>query len=462
MLSPEGRVHGVESSNSIVVIDYPERIEKIGGYIETLEQAAAKYRLGQTAPSIAQQINGVQDTIVEANVVRVFQTQYVLPSILTQAIAPLLSQNGQVSPVELENKLVVADTAANVQRIAQALTELDQPRPQVRIWALIYDCSTADLERLGVNWSAGVNGASIAAATGAAAHSIAVDAVTSPVATGANGIVTLTSLNRYVNVESIIQALDTADDSRLLADPNVVVMNHETAEIQIVTEVPYQQLTQGIQGGTIGTTEFREAGVTLNVIPHIADDETISLVVNPRFSLLTGFTETNNAPIIDRRETTTTVRVANNQTIVLGGLRQRTRIAERSSIPGFSQIPYIGKLFRHRSASTRESELLVFITPQIVANQCYSTSRENCVKQFLQEEINKTPTDPRPYGIEVLRIEQGAQEKQIDQFKHLKQRHLQQPASTKTSSESFDIPWSQVFESETELIDVGLSDLDVH
>lgn len=472
MLSPEGRAHGIASSNSIVIIDYPQRIQQVRQHIETLELATEKYRNAQVAPTLSDPLAAAAGLRADGEVVRVFPTQYVSASTLTEAITPLLSESGRVSPVELENKLVVADTASHIARVEQALAQLDRPRPQVRIWALIYDCSTDDLERLGVNWSSGLTGRGVVAATGAATQAITIDAVTEPITSGANGLLRLTSLNRYMNMESVVQALETAGDSRLLADPNVVVMNHETAEIAIVTEVPYQQLTQGIEGGTIGTTEFREAGVTLNVIPHIADDGTIALVVNPRFSLLTGFSETDNAPIIDRRETTTTVRVANNQTIVLGGLRQRTRISEHSAIPLIGEIPYLGKLFRHRSDSTRESELLVFITPQIVMDACTGTAREHCVNQFLQAEIDQTPTSPIPFGIETLRSEHEARTREVDQIRHFKSTHQRQQPSRgatqcestecqSTECQSFDIPWDEAFQHESELIDVGLSDVNL-
>ena len=402
MLSPEGRAHAVASSHSIVVVDYPQRIEKIRKHIDTLENAAARFRLSNesTTPATIQSQPAAQSTQV-----RVFRPQYVSATVLSEAIVPLLTQTGRVAAIELEDKLVVSDTPESLDRVAMALEQLDQPRPQVRIWALIYDCGIEDLERIGVNWRSGANSSSIDAATGNPAQSILLDTVTSTVSGGANGALTLSSLNSNFSLTSVVQALNTADDSRLLADPNVVVMNHEPAEIAIVTEVPYQQLTQGLEGGTIGTTEFREAGVTLNVTPHIAQDETISLLVNPQFSLLTGFSEPDNAPIIDRRETRTTVRVANNQTIVLGGLRQRTRILNRSSIPLIGKVPYVGHLFRNRSASARESELLVFITPQIVQPDYLGTQRENCIGRELQKEIDLTPTGPIPFGYPAIKAE---------------------------------------------------------
>jgi len=305
----------------------------------------------------------------------------------------------------------VTDNAQAIARIAEALQQLDLPRPQVRIWAMIYDCGLEDIKACGVNLNSRVNGMSMNAATGNPAQAIALDTVTSTVASPANGLMTLTTVNDMGTLTGVIQALETSDDSRLLADPNVVVMNHEQANISIVTQVPYQQLTQGIDGGTIGTTEFRDAGVKLSVTPHIAADNTIALVINPSFSLLTGFTEGDNAPIIDQRETSTTVRVENLNTLVLGGLRQRTRLVEKSGIPGLKKIPYLGNLFKFRRATARESELLVFITPEIVTPQYGGTARENCVAGKSRQELEATPSYPIPFGREVMRAEELAERK---------------------------------------------------
>ncbi|WP_436715202.1 secretin N-terminal domain-containing protein [Roseiconus lacunae] len=422
LLSPEGRAHAIASSNSMLIIDYPIRIEQIQTHVKALEAAAKAFQSREQARLNPSNTADPELAAVATNEVKVFRTQYVDPATLAEAVNALLSEQGRIAPIEMENKLIVSDLPENVARVAAAVQQLDQPRPQVRIWAMIYDCSTEDLDRLGINWNSSIAGTAVDAVTGVASQSAVLSTVTSPLATGNNGMLTITSLNDQVDLEGVIQALRTADDSRLLADPNVVVMNHETAEIEIVTEVPYQQLTQGIDGGTIGTTEFREAGVTLNVIPHIADDGTIAMVVNPRFSLLTGYSETDNAPIIDRRETNTTVRVADGQTIVLGGLRQRTRISEQTAVPVLGTIPGIGKLFKHRSASTRESELLVFITPQIVGNHCIGSQREYCVEQFLSNQVRQTPTDPVPFGIETVRAEQqscGHHDSTVVQWGHM-------------------------------------------
>lgn len=429
LLSPEGRVHAVESSNSLLIMDYQDRVANVRKQILSLENAASSRASNQIVAGGTQQSGiGTQQNgfggaagdlrmqLADQIKVQVFRPQFVVASQLVQAVTPLLSSVGRISSLEQDDKLVVSDLQANLEQIRGALEQLDAPRPQVRIWALIYDAGIEDLHACGVNFNSGLNGSGLASG-GTPAHSIGLDAVTAQIAGPTNGVLTMSTVNRLGSMTSVVQALDTSDDSRLLADPNVVVMNHEEAQIQIVTEVPYQQLTQGIEGGTIGTTEFREAGVTLLVTPHIATDTTISMDVNPQFSVLTGFTEGDNAPIIDRRETRTTVRIGHLQTLVLGGLRQRTRIVEKSGIPGLSKVPFLGHLFRFNRSTARESELIVFITPEILTPEYIGTGREVCIADRISMEADLIPTDPIPFGMDVLRAEKQAEKDALNTFR---------------------------------------------
>jgi general secretion pathway protein D len=194
----------------------------------------------------------------------------------------------------------------------------------------------------------------------------------------------------------VVQALKQLTNARLLADPTVTVIDREKASIQIVTEIPYQQLTQTGNGGNIGTTAFREAGVTLSVSPKIANDGTLQLDVTPTFSRLAGFTQGPlPAPIIDKREASTTVRVADGQTLVIGGLRQRSDTRERRGVPYLKDRKYVGPLFRARNDTVRESELVVFITSEIVmpAND-RSRPREWAAESRVRRELERIPVAP--------------------------------------------------------------------
>jgi len=401
MLSPHGKVMAMPSTRSLLVLDYPDRIKHVKQRVAVLDQiqSPAPPAAGTRSMEAAQgsTSRSAEPTTPDLEV-RVFRPQYVKIATLQPAIDNLISADGRVAIINNEDQIMVADRPEVMNVIEEAVLELDQPRPQVRIWALIYDCSLEDVERLGVNWSSGIFG-NTRNADGTPRDQLLLNAITaaSPPAGAANGALTAMSIGRNVSLNAVVNALQTAKDSKLLADPNVTVMNHEPAMIQIVTEVPYQQLTQGIQGGSIGTTAFREAGVTLSVTPHIARDNTISMMVNPRFSVLTGFTETDEQPIIDRREAKTTVRVTNGETFVLGGLRQKTKIIDRSGIPGLQDIKTlkIGKLFQYKSETFRESELLVFITPEVVPATATPRPREDAARRFGYEELDLNQPAPK-------------------------------------------------------------------
>ncbi|MBL6707485.1 MAG: hypothetical protein ISQ06_15345 [Planctomycetaceae bacterium] len=438
LLSPEGKALSIRSAKSIMVLDYPDRAEMIRKQIEELDAKARSSlptRHSETSstgnstpfintPSVATpdisfpqprerqpdpfsnpslttppspqkaasaskaNVDAIDDSTVDLDV-RVFRPQYVTVQTLLPAIESLLSRNGRTAVLEKEDQVVVADVKGQIDVIEEAILALDRPRPQVRIWAMIYDCGLEDVERIGVNWNARFFGRSVRA-DGTPTDQIGLSSLTAvaPAMGVPNGALTLATLGSNVEVNAIINALNTSSDSKLLADPNVVAANHESAKIEIVTEIPYQQLTEGLEGGSIGTTAFREAGVTLEVTPHIARDDTISLAINPKFSVLAGFTENDQQPIIDRREAKTTVRVHNGETFVLGGLRQRTKLQNRSGIPYLKDRKYIGKLFRFRQDTFRESELLVFITPQIIAPSAPRTLREDVASDFINEELD--------------------------------------------------------------------------
>ena len=353
--SPQGKAQVIPSANSVLVLDYPDRIAAVRDLMAKLDPPQADQ------PTDAPGIPGGPIEVLH------FRPQFVLPITLKDTVTNLLSPDGRVAVIESEKQVVVVDHVANLRQIERVLRELDTPRPQVRITALIYDVSLLDSKAMGFNWNSAVKGRPDAA--GDPQNLFAVDSLMQvPAAAGSPAAaMTFATLNSNIDLTGIINFLESRKDSRLLADPSVLAMDNEPVEIASVTEIPYQQLTQTSNGGNIGTTAFREAGVKLKVTPHISDDGTFTMFVSPEFSLLTGYTDGEQPqPIIDRRNATTVVRVANEQTIVIGGLRHRSDNGEFNGVPGLKDIPYLGALFRSRSRSVRESELVVFLTPQLI------------------------------------------------------------------------------------------------
>ncbi len=161
-------------------------------------------------------------------------------------------------------------------------------------------------------------------------------------------------------------------DAKLLANPRVLVLDNEKALIKIISEIPYQELTESAMGGSIGTTAFREVGVELEVTPHLTREDMVRMRLKPKFSVVTGEVTVAGVgvsypqPVVDRREAETTLLIKNGQTVVLGGLRKKEVTKQINKVPVLGDLPLIGLLFRFKGEDTVTSELVVFITPRIV------------------------------------------------------------------------------------------------
>ena len=407
-MSPQGKVQPIASAKSLLVIDYPDRVGKIRQFVESLEGGPSGQKfVSQTGDgNISPQANAAGQSKVIY-----FSPQFVKAASIKEAIESILTSDARVTVIEDENRLVVVDKPEGLALARQAIEQLDTQRPQVRITAFIYDVNLEEMERLGVNWNHaaqshflggapqnvfGLNSTlaqdpstQAAATTGAAVGTAVGTAVNSTVNTATGGILRFSTMHRNVNFSSVINMLDQTSGARLLADPSVTVVDREQASIKVVTEIPYQQLTQTQQGGNIGTTDFREAGITLNVTPQISQDGTIQMKVAPSFSVLTGFTQ--GQPIIDSREADTTVRVANGQVLVIGGLRQRTENEVVGGLPGLKDIKHFGKLFRTHETTVTESELVVFLKPEIVTPVSFGKEREMTAHMHGTNALDRIP-----------------------------------------------------------------------
>ncbi len=392
LTTPSGQVRAIPSARSVMVLDFPDRVEKIRRFITAVDAATINSRGGAS-------VHGARPLQVAY-----LKTHHVAAADMMQLLGAVLSPDGKATVMIKEDRLLVVDYAENLQMVQEVVRRADRPRPQVVIQALIYDISLKDLEELGINWHSVTNGSlagnSVSAGGGvtgggvlnAGTGSLVNSVTTIPFAEGsAGGTFTLYSLGNNFSMAAVAMALQNASDSRLLASPNVTVLDNELATIQSVSEIPFQQLTQTAAGGNIGTTAFKEAGITLDVTPKIGNDGTIEMRVRPEFSRLTGFTPGDNQPIIDKRVATTNVRIADGQTFVIGGLRQRSDVGDFKGIPFLKDVRVIGPLFRSRQTDIRESELMVFIRPTIIGYGPPLCDREQRTADTIDCRLNLIP-----------------------------------------------------------------------
>lgn len=169
-----------------------------------------------------------------------------------------------------------------------------------------------------------------------------------------------------------IQAIESKTGSQVLAEPNLVAANGKEASFLAGGEYPYPM----VQGGTAGSAPaisimFKEYGVRLNFIPTITPRGSIRLQVAPEVSALdfsdaveiSGFV----VPAITVRKVNTEVELAEGQSFVIGGLLDNTESATFMKIPFLGDIPILGKFFQSMQKTKANTELIVIVTPEIVA-----------------------------------------------------------------------------------------------
>jgi len=344
---------------------------------------------------------------------KTFEIVYADVTEVVKALDKFKSPKGSVSQIKGSSYVIVTDTETKIRDITLFIEKVDQMTQQVLVEARIYDIKSENELDLGVEWNVGRN-------TGYYTGTEAVvppgtmgnfkDGHTEPFSTGmfrgataktagVTGQLKLGWLNDSVDIDVLIKAQKNLINAKLLANPRILVLDNETAKINIVSEIPYQQLNQG--GGTsasFGTTQFKEVGVTLEVTPHIAQrDEMIRLTLKPKFSIQTGTVDVGESgktypqPVVDKREADTVLLIKNGQTVVLGGLRQKQVNKQINKVPLLGDIPIAGNLFKFRGEKTVLSEIVVFITPWITEQPIETDEMTDDEKKALEETNFKGP-----------------------------------------------------------------------
>jgi general secretion pathway protein D len=185
------------------------------------------------------------------------------------------------------------------------------------------------------------------------------------------------------DVRVVLDALDEITDVSVLSSPTLLVANNETARLQVGDQVPVavQSSTSVLDPDApiVNSIEYRDTGVVLEVMPRVDSGDMVTLTVRQEVSdVVETQTSGIDSPTIQQREIETTVTVRSGQTVALGGLIRDQGSFGRSGVPVLSEIPVVGALFSTRSSTSSRTELIVQLTPRIIANaqDMYDATRQ--------------------------------------------------------------------------------------
>lgn len=293
-----------------------------------------------------------------------------------------LSPRGYVALDPRTNKLLVVDIQEKVDAIVAMIKELDVPIRQVLIESRIVIAGTNFSKELGVRF--GFNRST----TGRSSSSSPVGIGISNNVTNADSVrqgnqpaasdrlnVNLPATKTYGSIGLALARLPfgTLLDLELSASqaegrtetvsaPRLITEDQQKAYIEQGFEIPYQ--TVSAEGTKV---QFKEAVLKLVVTPQITPDDNIIMDLLVKKDK-PDFSQGSSIPPIQKREIKTRVRVSNGATIVLGGVYETNSTHNLNKVPFFGDLPLIGVLFRHRLESSEKTELLIFITPKIIAD----------------------------------------------------------------------------------------------
>ncbi|MBV9083183.1 MAG: pilus assembly protein N-terminal domain-containing protein [Acidobacteriaceae bacterium] len=185
-----------------------------------------------------------------------------------------------------------------------------------------------------------------------------------------NQLLNVFYLRPDLNLGAMIQDLETKNVLQMLAEPNLLATSGQPASFLAGGEFPFPVLQGGANGIGQITIQFKEFGIRLNFVPTITPRGTIRLDVTPEVSSLdyangltiNGFT----MPGLSTRRIQTEVELENDQSFVIAGLLDNEVRENFNKLPGFSNIPVLGKLFESRNLTKTNTELLVLVTPELV------------------------------------------------------------------------------------------------
>jgi len=289
------------------------------------------------------------------------------------ATGPARSQPGMDKPRNAR-KLIVTDIKENVDQIAELIADLDKLPPQVLIEARIVEMSTELQRQLGIDWNVNVlangpilnhewplrNRAGFASGAQIMRNSSGTAMTSAGLALGSIDFSQFTAL---------LQANQTNNAIRLLANPRLLVYNNHSASILVGERYPILQASISNFGTvTEAFSTYIPVGVQLEVTPTIMSDGTVSMMVHPATSALgddvVGTTGLRVARI-RTRELDTRVIMRDGQTIVLGGLISDRKIHQAKMVPGLGDVPILDIFFRQENPLSERVDLLIFLTAHV-------------------------------------------------------------------------------------------------
>ncbi len=345
-----GRIVADEASNTLTLIDTPEKLNEMEAFIKSTDLPV------QT---------------------RVFALNYAQADKISAKILESVTKGvGSVKVDERTNKIVVTDYPAKLEELATVITAFDEKTPQVLIDAQIIEINPQkDQFSMGVDWDYWLK--KNVRFVGSMAAPAITDITDIPNKLSLGTAAAGEDISEKGQYKSVIDMLRVIGETKILSSPRIMALNNQEAKILVGTKEAY--ITSAVSqtdtaSVTSQTVNFVDVGIKLYVTPTVNRDGFVTMKIKPEVSSaktsdIISEGEVTQIPIVTTSESETTIMVKDGTTIIIAGLKKDQRIKEVRKIPLLGDIPFLGALARNKKEETIKTELVIFITPHIVSGQ---------------------------------------------------------------------------------------------
>jgi type IV pilus assembly protein PilQ len=391
---------------------------------------------------------------LEPLITKIIQLRFASPSnILASAQTTFTDKRSKVMPDTRTSQLVVVATEKEVAAVEELVQSLDTQTKQVLIEARLLETVVNPSTSKGVDWSGTLKAQNVSFGNGITTGTTTTTSPGTPTTTTLPGGGTATttpssSANTVLSsmlgnggfsadtarglspstfflnadgVKAVLSFLNTYAETKIISSPRTVTLDNETSLIEVGTQYPIVNTTAGTANTTGGSSiTYSNLTVRLSVTPRISANNYVRLMVTPKVvrlgdqvaSIVGGVA--NSVPSFETRELNTSVLIPSGNTLVMGGLIQDNVHEQDTKVPLLGDIPGLGYLFRSESKTRTKSNMIIFVTPTIVADEDFQPTKSNFlktrvpVKDTVEDDWSAWDTGkPKEWGKKVPPLEQS-------------------------------------------------------
>lgn len=403
-----------ERTNSVLVRGEPNSRQRVIDMVKQLDRQQAVqgntkviYLKYAKAADLVEVLTGVGDSI---------QTDQ-------QNALPALRKDISIKAHEQTNSLIVNAAPDIMRDLEQVIAQLDIRRPQVLVEAIIAEVQDADGMNLGVQWANKNAGVTQFTNTGlpittmmAGADQFRRDGTLGTAATTALGGFNGIAAGFYQgNWGMLMTALSSNSKNDILATPSIVTLDNMEATFNVGQEVPVLAGSQTTSGDNVfQTVERKTVGIKLKVKPQINEGDSVLLEIEQEVSSVADSASSSSANLgatFNTRTVNNAVLVSSGDTVVVGGLLDKSTNESASKVPLLGDIPVLGYLFRSNSTETKKRNLMLFIRPSIIRDRSqYQSASASKYHSFNAEEEKQRDVNGSEGGLlnnDLLRLPEG-------------------------------------------------------